>query len=84
MLFSLFGVLLYIIHLILTRYLGFTYLLSPPPGWTTIILLILFFGGAQSFFLGIIGEYLAQVQSDTRSRPIWIEAQKVGFVEKDS
>jgi glycosyltransferase involved in cell wall biosynthesis len=76
---SLVGGILYIIHTILTRYYGFFYVTPPPPGWATLVLLIFFFGGIQCLFLGIIGEYLAQVQSETKGRPIFVEAERKGF-----
>lgn len=79
---SIVGTVIYILHLILTKFFGFTYISPPPPGWTTIILLVLFFGGLQTFFLGIIGEYIAQIQNETKFRPAWIKAETKGF--KDS
>lgn len=43
-----------------------------PQGITTIIVLILFFGGANLLGLAIIGEYLAKVVDETKSRPKFI------------
>jgi hypothetical protein len=77
---SILGAFLYILHLLLTRFFGFTYITTPPPGWTTLVLMLFFFGGIQSLFLGIIGEYIAQIQGDTKGRPIWVEAEKKGFI----
>lgn len=76
---SIVGTFVYLLHLVLTKFFGFTYITSPPPGWTTIILLVLFFGGLQTFFLGIIGEYIAQIQTETKFRPAWIATEKIGF-----
>ncbi|MDR1806044.1 MAG: glycosyltransferase family 2 protein [Clostridium sp.] len=42
------------------------------PGYATIVTLILFFGGAQLFFIGIVGEYLARVFTQTKGRPPYI------------
>ena len=42
------------------------------PGYPTIISLILFIGGIQLFIQGIIGEYLARVYIQGKSRPIYI------------
>jgi dolichol-phosphate mannosyltransferase len=49
-------------------------LLNPdvPQGVTTIIVLILFFGGANLLGLSVIGEYLAKVVDETKSRPKFI------------
>ncbi len=43
-----------------------------PHGVTTIIVLILFFGGANLLGLAVIGEYLAKVVDETKSRPKFI------------
>ena len=45
---------------------------ATPQGITTIIVLILFFGGANLLGLAIIGEYLAKVVDETKSRPKFI------------
>lgn len=79
MILSLMGAVIYIIHLILTKFFGFNYIATPPPGWTTIILMLLFFGGLQTFFLGVVGEYIAQIQSEAKHRPVWITAELIGF-----
>ncbi len=43
-----------------------------PQGWTTITLLIMGFAGLQFLFLGLLGEYLAQVFLEVKGRPRWI------------
>ena len=69
----------YVLHLLLTSR-GWNYGIVPPPaGWTTLVLLVLFFGGVQCLFLGILGEYLAQVQIETKARPSWIVAKSKGL-----
>ena len=80
-----FGVLTTLISLLL----GVTYLMIyifepgfatlPPPGISTIVLLILFGIGTQSFFLGMIGEYLARVYNQGKGRLLYIVSEKVGF-----
>jgi hypothetical protein len=39
------------------------------PGWTSIVLPIYFLGGLQILCLGVIGEYLGRVYSETKARP---------------
>lgn len=56
---------------------------SSPPGLTTITILILFFFGIQMIFLGIIGEYIAKIYSQTIDRPMVIERELIGFKEQD-
>ena len=41
-------------------------------GWTTIITLICMFGGFQILCIGIIGEYIGKIYSETKSRPRYI------------
>lgn len=53
----------------------------PPPGISTIVILVLFGIGTQSFFLGLIGEYLARVYNQGKGRPLYIVAEKSGFDE---
>lgn len=38
-------------------------------GWTTIVTLVCFFGGFQIFCIGIIGEYIGKIYSETKQRP---------------
>ena len=42
---------------------------------TTIILLILFIGGVIITVLGIIGEYIARIYMEAKSRPIYVERE---------
>lgn len=42
------------------------------PGWTSLVIAILFFGGIQNLFLGIIGEYIAKLYTETKQRPIYL------------
>ena len=38
-------------------------------GWTTTVALVSFFGGFQILCIGIIGEYIGKIYSETKSRP---------------
>ena len=42
------------------------------PGWASILASVLFLGGVQLVMLGIIGEYLAGVFSESKKRPLYI------------
>jgi glycosyltransferase involved in cell wall biosynthesis len=42
------------------------------PGWTSIVLPIYFLGGAHLVALGIIGEYIGKIYTETKSRPQFI------------
>ena len=45
-------------------------------GWTFIIISIWLIGGIQMLFLGIIGEYIGKIYSETKQRPKY-------FIEKE-
>lgn len=42
------------------------------PGWAFLSVIILFFGGIQNMSLGVIGEYIAKIFSESKARPIFI------------
>jgi glycosyltransferase involved in cell wall biosynthesis len=67
---SVFGSIFWIAITVLSRN-GMISITPPPLGWTTMTLLIFFFGGIQCLFMGIMGEYLAGVHSETKRRPPW-------------
>lgn len=41
-------------------------------GWASLAVLILFIGGTQLLFLGVIGEYVGRIYSETKRRPLFI------------
>ena len=63
----------YAIYVIVTYFKGLTI-----PGWTSTILIILLIGGFQLLSLGIIGEYIARIYNESKSRPIYFLKDKVG------
>jgi polyisoprenyl-phosphate glycosyltransferase len=71
---SLLGMLLYTV----LKFLGI-WIQAPPVGTTTIIFLLFFFGGIQSFFLGIIGEYIGKIFIEVKDRPLWVIEKTIGF-----
>lgn len=50
-----------------------------PRGFTGLIVAITFLGGVQLIFLGLIGEYLAQVLKEVRHRPLFVVDEVVGL-----
>lgn len=48
-------------------------------GWTSVLGAVLFIGGIQLIFLGVIGEYLGRVFEETKGRPLYVVARRVGF-----
>ena len=45
------------------------------PGYPTIVTLILFLSGVQLLILGILGEYLARIYVQGKTRPVYIEKE---------
>ena len=56
---------------VLTR-AGFMLFGDPVAGWASTICVIIFIGGLQLFCLGIIGQYIAKIYTETKGRPNYI------------
>lgn len=63
----------YAIYVIISHFRGLNI-----PGWTSTILIILLVGGFQLLSLGIIGEYIARIYNESKSRPIYFLKDRVG------
>jgi dolichol-phosphate mannosyltransferase len=46
------------------------------PGWTSLLVTVLILGGIQLLGLGIIGEYLARIFNESKSRPLYFIKDK--------
>lgn len=51
---------------------------EPVHGFPTLIIVILFLGGLQLLALGIIGEYLGRIFSETKHRPVYLIREEDG------
>ena len=49
------------------------------PGMATLIVALFFFMGIQLFYLGVLGEYIGSIHSQTRKKPLVIERERVNF-----
>ena len=58
---------LFLIYVIIGHFVG-----NSVQGWTTIIVLICLFGGVEISCIGIVGEYIAKIYSETKQRPRYI------------
>ncbi|MEZ5232305.1 MAG: glycosyltransferase family 2 protein [Acidimicrobiales bacterium] len=56
---------------------------TAPAGWTSLVALILVLGGAQLFVLGVLSEYVARIFDETRHRPNYVVAARLGFEPTD-
>lgn len=52
---------------------------SVVPGTTTVIVAILFMGGIQLVTIGVLGTYLGKVFYETKKRPLYVAAERLGF-----
>jgi drug/metabolite transporter (DMT)-like permease len=48
-----------------------------PQGFTALIVAIVFLSGVQLLFLGVIGEYIARIYSETKGRPKYVVAEVI-------
>jgi glycosyltransferase involved in cell wall biosynthesis len=49
------------------------------PGYASLMVVVLFMGGINLLTLGIIGEYVAQIHTETKRRPLYVIRRRVGF-----
>jgi glycosyltransferase involved in cell wall biosynthesis len=49
------------------------------PGWTSTVVPLYFLGGVQLLSIGILGEYIAKIYSETKRRPHFFLEKRVGF-----
>ncbi len=71
---SLFFAIFLIILVICSKYFGVSSILN---GSTAVVTTILFIGGIQLLCIGIVGEYIARIHNEARSRPMYIIKEKV-------
>ncbi len=53
------------------------------PGYASLIVVVLFMGGVQLISLGVIGEYIARIYTETKRRPLFLVRKRYGFEGDD-
>ena len=56
---------------------------DPVAGWASTVCIILFIGGIQLLALGVIGEYIGKVYSETKARPRYIIERVLNDADND-
>jgi glycosyltransferase involved in cell wall biosynthesis len=47
-------------------------------GWTTVVIAVFFLGGVQLICLGILGEYIGMIHSESKKRPLYLIEEILG------
>jgi dolichol-phosphate mannosyltransferase len=63
--------LLYAVYALVRHFSGATI-----PGWTSMLITVLLLGGVQLISLGVIGEYIARIFNEAKSRPLYFIKEK--------
>lgn len=48
-------------------------------GWTSLFVVVLFLGGIQLISIGVLGEYIGRIYRETKQRPLYVIADRLGF-----
>lgn len=49
------------------------------PGWTSLIIAVMFLGGTQLLAIGLLGEYIASLFTETKHRPLYLVNTKINM-----
>jgi glycosyltransferase involved in cell wall biosynthesis len=49
------------------------------PGWTSLIIAIMFLGGTQLLAIGLLGEYIASLFTESKQRPLYLVDQTINL-----
>ena len=49
------------------------------PGWASIIIAVMFLGGTQLLAIGLLGEYIASLFTETKKRPLYLVNERINL-----
>ena len=49
------------------------------PGWASIIIAVMFLGGTQLLAIGLLGEYIAGLFTESKKRPLYLIDRKINM-----
>ena len=49
------------------------------PGWASLIIAVMFLGGTQLLAIGLLGEYIASLFTETKARPLYLVNKKINI-----
>ncbi|MEO6489461.1 MAG: glycosyltransferase family 2 protein [Ferruginibacter sp.] len=49
------------------------------PGWASLIIAVMFLGGTQLLAIGLLGEYIASLFTETKKRPVYLVDRKINI-----
>jgi hypothetical protein len=49
------------------------------PGWASLIIAVMFLGGTQLLAIGLLGEYIASLFTESKERPLYLIDQKINI-----
>ncbi len=76
---ALLGVVIFLASIFMVGFILFQALVvrQTVPGWASTVLPVYLLGGIQLFCLGVVGEYIGKIYSETKARPRYIKAREL-------